>query len=108
MRVIDEKMTLIRELCQKYRVERLEVFGSSVEGEFHPDRSDIDLLVEFAPSQDLGPWLSHYFNLKSDLERAFGRKVDLVMSGALKNPYFIREVNRTRRTIYEAKNAEAS
>jgi predicted nucleotidyltransferase len=108
LRVIDDKLTTIREVCREYGVARLEVFGSVVDGDFDPERSDIDFLVEFAPTQDLGPWLVHYFNLKGKLEGVLGRSVDLVMASAPKSPYFLREVNRTRRTIYEAKNAEAS
>jgi hypothetical protein len=34
------------------------------------------------------------------LEELFGRPVDLVMTGAPRNPYFLREVNRTRRPLY--------
>jgi predicted nucleotidyltransferase len=108
LRVIDDNLTTIREVCRKYCVSRLEVFGSAVDGEFDPKRSDIDLLVEFTPAQDLGPWLSHYFELKDELERVLGHAVDLVMAGAPKSPYFVREIARTRRTLYETQNAQTS
>ena len=37
-------------LCRQYRVVRLEVFGSAARGtDFDPARSDVDLLVSFAP-----------------------------------------------------------
>ncbi len=100
--VIEGRGEEIKEVCRRYGVSKLEVFGSAVDGEFEEDRSDVDFLVEFLPGQDLGPWLSHYFDLKVALERLLGRTVDLVMYGAMKNPHFIREVNRTRRTVYAA------
>ena len=92
----------IEALCRQFNVARLEVFGSAADGTFDPARSDVDFLVEFLPGQDLGPWLAHYFDFKSELERVLGRNVDLVMPKAMKNPYFIREVNRTRRSLYAA------
>ena len=93
----------LADLCRRYGVQRLEVFGSASSGEgFDAERSDIDLIVEFRPGQDLGPWLAHYFELRDALAKLFGRPVDLVMEGALKNQRFMREVNRTRRTLYAA------
>jgi len=98
--LIEERHAEIEEVCRRYGVAKLEVFGSAVDGRFEQDRSDFDFLVEFLPGQALGPWLSHYFELKRELESLLGRTVDLVMPRAMKNPYFIREANRTRRTIY--------
>lgn len=100
--LIEENRAAIEMLCRRYNVARLEVFGSAVEGDFNPARSDVDFLVEFRAGQDLGPWLSHYFEFKSDLESLLNRTVDLVMPKAMRNPYFIREVNRTRRVLYAA------
>jgi hypothetical protein len=105
---LNEKKGLLASLCERFGVTKLEVFGSAADGEFDPAQSDVDFLVEFRRGQDLGPWLSLYFELKEELEALLGRAVDLVMSEAMKNPYFIREVNRTRRTVYEAKVSEAS
>jgi uncharacterized protein len=102
--LVEQKLGELARLCRAHRVWRLELFGSAA-GEsigFDPDRSDLDFLVEFEPDQDLGPWLKHYFAFKKTLERLFGRPVDLVMHSALKNPYFIRSVNRTRTVLYAA------
>jgi len=89
-------------------VTRLEVFGSAADASFDEERSDVDFLVEFEPDADLGPWLSRYFELQRELENVVGRPVDLVMAGAPKNPYFIREVNRTRKTLYASEDAQTS
>jgi hypothetical protein len=37
-----------------------------------------------------------------NLERLFGRPVDLVMARAIRNPYFLESVNRTRTVLYAA------
>jgi predicted nucleotidyltransferase len=97
----NSRNTDLTALCQRYGVKRLELFGSANTPAFDPQHSDFDFLVEFAPDnqQDL---FHRYFGLNEDLERLFGRKVDLVMVGAMKNPYFMDSVDRTRRLVYAA------
>jgi predicted nucleotidyltransferase len=100
--LLQDKIDDLARLCRDFGVARLEVFGSAAGPSFDPARSDVDLLVEFRPGVDLGPWLTRYFDLREKLSRLLGRDVDLVMASALKNPYFIREVNRTRQLLYAA------
>ena len=42
----------LRDLCRRFVVRRLEVFGSSARGDFDPAKSDIDFLVEFAAEEN--------------------------------------------------------
>ncbi|MEW6201804.1 MAG: nucleotidyltransferase domain-containing protein [bacterium] len=100
--LIEQNRETIGELCRRYGVERLEVFGSAADDTFDIEHSDIDFIVEFLPGQDLGPWLAHYHDLRDELERLLGRDIDLVMAGAPKNPWFLRELNRTRKVLYAA------
>jgi predicted nucleotidyltransferase len=101
--LLEKKHLAMEELCRKYRVTRLEVFGSAAGDAFDPERSDIDFLVEFQIGSNLGPWMANYFDFQNELENLLGCKVDLVMESALKNPYFIKEVNRSKKLLYEAK-----
>ncbi len=99
--VLAEKQSLISELCRKYGVRRLEVFGSAAERDrFDSQRSDVDLLVEYPAGHDLGPWLRDYFALRLELEALVGHRVDLVMSEAAKNRHFQQELERTRTPLY--------
>ena len=100
--VVSSKKEELAELCRQFGVARLEVFGSASTDTFDSGSSDVDLLVEFLPDQDLGPWMAHFFDFRTALEQCLGCKVDLVMPQAMKNPYFIQEVNRTRRLVYAA------
>lgn len=81
----------------------LEVFGSAADGTFRPESSDFDFLVEFFPL-GLGPreHYESYFGLCEDLEGLFARKVDLVEAGPMRNPYFERRVNESRKLVYGA------
>lgn len=71
----------IAELCRRYHVRELAVFGSAARGEARPD-SDIDLLVEFEPGARVG--LIGYASLMLDLTSLLGRKVDLVEKDGVK------------------------
>lgn len=87
-------------VCRRYGVYRLELIGSAAYGEFDPHDSDIDFVVSFEEGVDLGPWLSHYFELKEELEEVVGRRVDLVMATAMRDPRFIRSVAESREPVY--------
>jgi predicted nucleotidyltransferase len=100
--LIESKRATLMELCRRFGVQRLELFGSAATGVFDPAHSDLDFLVEFLPEQQLGPWLRHYFEFQAELARLFGRPVDLVLAGAVRNPYFRRELERTRTVLYAA------
>ena len=89
----------ISSLCQRYRVRRLELFGSAARSQdFVPGSSDADFLIEFAPDTPVD--LHRFFGLKTDLEQVLGIGVDLVEASAVRNPYVLADINRSRRTIY--------
>jgi predicted nucleotidyltransferase len=98
---IDHHRTVIEELCRRYHVRRLDLFGSAATDAFDAAVSDLDFLVEF----DATPTMSRadqYFGLIEALEDLFQRKIDLVTVQSLRNPYFIRAVSETRLTVYAA------
>lgn len=69
----------LAELCKKYGIAELAVFGSIARGDDRSD-SDVDLLYARLPGNDLG---MSYFALQEDLEKLFGRPVDLVPKDGL-------------------------
>ncbi len=99
--LIEDNREAIEALCRRFNVARLEVFGSAADDTFDPASSDLDFLVEFQPL-DPGSLADAYFGLLAELQRLFSRKVDLVTPKAIRNPYFLRAVNRTRRMLYAA------
>lgn len=78
---MDVDVERLREVCERYGVVRLEVFGSLATGTAGPD-SDIDLLYTLAPGVRLG-WAIEDLNV--ELAGVLGRPVDLVSRRAL-NP----------------------
>lgn len=91
----------LRELCQRYGVARLGLFGSAVKEDFDRETSDLDFLVSFLPKNP-SRLFDRYFGLKEELEELFGRDVDLLMEGAMKDPHLIESVGKSRVPLYES------
>lgn len=95
---IDVAPEQIADLCRRYRVREMALFGSAARGELRTD-SDIDVVVELQPNHGLG--LFEFDELQTELSRVFGRRVDLVSKSGLKpriRPFVLRDA----RVIYAA------
>ncbi len=86
------------DLCRRYQVRELSLFGSAARGEMRPS-SDLDLLVEFLPNAQVD--LVDYAGLMLDLSRLLCRKVDLVSKNGLK-PLIRDSVLEDARLVYAA------
>ncbi len=98
--IITENREKIAELCRTHHVRRLSVFGSAVRDDFDPERSDVDLLVEFDPSQE--GYAKNYFSLLFSFDQLLGREVDLVVDSAIRNPYLRSSIESDKVTLYAA------
>ncbi len=98
--LIEEHFDDIAQLCEQYGVRKLELFGSACTQEFDPERSDVDFLVEFSVPTVPG-YADLYLGFADSIEALLGRSVDLVTISAIKNPYFKRNIDRCRVTLYE-------
>ena len=98
---VEERSDELERLCIIHGVRRLDVFGSASTGQFDPDESDLDFLVEFQPAA-LDSYADAYFGLLEALGTLFGKPVDLVVESAIRNPYFLQSVKQTRTPVYEA------
>ncbi len=86
-------------LCQRYRIRRLSLFGSTLKGTNRPD-SDVNLLVEFEPGAT--PGLLRMTQIELELsELLAGSKVDLRTAEDLSR-YFREEVVDTAEVQYAA------
>lgn len=90
----------IARACRQFGVARLRVFGSAVTDDFDPARSDFDFFVDFQPQ--VADLLGTYLGLSAELARITGRKVDLVMTDAVENPYFAAQAARGAQDLYAA------
>jgi len=91
---------VVRAVCEKQPVARVQAFGSLVSGVPHAE-SDVDLLVEFLPGARVG--LLEMGALKEDLEERLGCSVDLVSRVAVersRNPYRRRSILSAPMTVY--------
>ncbi len=97
--LIEANRAEIAELCRRFHVRRLDVFGSAARGtDFDPARSDVDLLVSYASGHS--PDIGAYLDLQDALAELLGRRVDLVMETAVENPYVRAGIERCWQLLY--------
>jgi predicted nucleotidyltransferase len=94
---IDFQINQVVEFCQRWQVNEFSLFGSVLRDDFRPD-SDVDVLVSFNPT---APWsLFDLVTMQDELQRIFGRPVDLVEREGLRNPFRKRSILNGREVIY--------
>lgn len=98
MKLIENNIQKIIDLCKKHKVHKLFVFGSILTNRFN-DKSDVDLIVDFNKSE-VNDYFDNYFDFKYSLEDLLGRKIDLLEEQTIKNPYLKKSVDATRILIF--------
>jgi len=83
--------------CRERGIRKLSLFGSVLRSDFDPTRSDVDVLVEFAPGALDGVGL-RYFGYGEELSAILGHKVDFCSK---LNKYIAEAVRREAVTLYE-------
>ena len=87
-------------LCERYHVQRIDVFGSFARGQAE-EKSDLDLLVSFRPGVVHG---MSFLRFAEELEDLFGRRIDLLERHLVEQdharPVFQRMVLHDLRTLY--------
>jgi uncharacterized protein len=97
--IIASKQEKIIKLCQKYRVFKIELFGSATGDNFNPETSDLDFLVQFKPMSPV-EYADSFFELRESLEKLFNRSIDLVELATISNPYFLQKIESSRVVLY--------
>ena len=97
--LIEQRRPEIAQLCARYRVRELALFGSILRKDFDAASSDVDAAVSFGPPK--GESLARqYFDFKRELEELLGRQVDLVEIEAMPDTRLKRIIERTKVPIY--------
>jgi len=96
--VVSSKREALAELCGRFHVRRLEVFGSAARAtDFDTQRSDADFLIEFEPG--ITPTITLLLDIEDALQHELGRPVDVVERQVVEaSPNYLRR----RRILTEA------
>jgi uncharacterized protein len=97
-KIIEDNRDELIEILKRHHIKEAYLFGSVIKDNFN-NSSDIDLLVQFDPIIFNG-YAENLWNLEEKLQNLFERKVDVIPEHTLKNPYFIKEVQKNRIKIY--------
>ncbi len=107
MIVIDDKRDLIYDVCMRFVVSRMNVFGSALRADFRPGERVIDLLVQFTPIKPADLANSCFIILEL-LSSILNIPVDLAMSYAAKNSYIAAGTHWTNQVLYVLRSASVS
>src|SRR5436190_7676127 len=97
---IRQNPNLFKEICQQHRVYKMYAFGSAITNHFNEHSSDIDLLVDvdIPDPVNRGETL---LSLWDKLEAYFKRKVDLLTTNSIQNPFLKSSIDRSKELIYD-------
>lgn len=100
--------TEIADFGKRWKIHELALFGSALRDDFRSD-SDLDLLVTFTPDADWG--LLDHLQMQLELEKLFGRGVDLISKRALeRSTNWVRreEILQTAQILFSNEAADAT
>jgi len=87
----------IESFSHRWKIKEFSLFGSVLRKDFGP-QSDVDVLVSFVEG---AAWsLFDLVEMKAELEKIFGREVDLVEKDSLRNPFRRHAIMSGREVIY--------
>lgn len=92
-KLVGQNLPQIKQLMQRYGVEKAYLFGSAATGTMTED-SDIDFIIRFPDSMHYTTYADNYFALADALEALLNKEVELVTEKTLKNPYLLQSINR--------------
>jgi len=101
IKLVEENLNKLKEICQANNVAELYLFGSAASGVFN-ENSDLDFAVIL--NNDLSP-IEHgdaFFSLLFALQDLFKREIDLVSYRVVKNQIFKEELDKIKISLYAA------
>lgn len=99
MKLIELNIHHIIDLCKRFKVKKLYVFGSILTERFN-DNSDVDFSFHFEDDVDYRSYSDLLLGFYNELKRILGREVDLVDESNIQNKYFREELDDTKHLIY--------
>jgi predicted nucleotidyltransferase len=96
---IELPMEQIETFCRKYGVEELSLFGSVLRGDFGPG-SDVDVMLKFQPGH--GFTFENMPDIQDELAAIFGRPVDVIEKGRIRNPLRRQAIMSSYQVVYAA------
>lgn len=103
--LISDNRDAIADLCRRFGIRKLDLFGSAATGTFDPARSDLDFVADLG---DYPPGIAFRFlDFIEALEALLGYPVEMITEPSIRNPLFREAVDEQRVTIYEARDREA-
>jgi predicted nucleotidyltransferase len=97
---VQEKLPDLINILKRHKVKRAYAFGSVCTPRFN-QKSDVDLLISFEEGIDPIEYGDLYWSLDEKIPELLHHPVDILTEKQLRNPYFIKVMNKTKTALYE-------
>ncbi|MHA7130740.1 nucleotidyltransferase family protein [Algoriphagus namhaensis] len=97
--LVENKKSELEELCKRFSVEELFLFGSAAKASTQEPK-DLDFAVTFSSILSPIERGESYFRLGEALELLFQMEIDLVSYSAIRNPIFKEELDNSKAQVY--------
>ena len=96
---IDIPLSAVKAFCEKYGVEEFSLFGSVLRDDFGP-QSDVDVMLKFKAGHGFS--FENTPRIYEELEAIFGRPVDVIEKGRIRNPFRRQAIMSSYQVIHAA------
>ncbi len=98
---IDIPMDKLVELCKRWKIVELSLFGSVLRDDFTPE-SDVDVMIVLADDATLDHFYD-WLKIQDELSELFDhREIDLIERNRIINPFMRHSILNSRQEIYAA------
>jgi uncharacterized protein len=105
---IQNYLPSLERIFNKYKIEKVFLFGSLANGQFEAGSSDVDMQVSFSKDASISEKGQGFLNLYIELNELFGKKVDLITDDPIRNPFLRNSIERSKILIYDRTGAKAA
>ena len=101
VKIVENNIPTIIELCKKHKIKSLYLFGSATDSKYFNEESDVDFLYEYDKGKIAElEYADNYFDFLFSLQNILKRNIDLMPNEKLKNPYLLKQINSEKIKIY--------
>jgi hypothetical protein len=94
--LLEKKIPELIQVLKEHKVKRAYVFGSVC-----TDRFNSQSEIAFDINEPFEGYAANFWDMEEQLKKLLNRHIDIIPEHTLKNPYFIKEMEKTKTPLYE-------
>lgn len=100
--LVEDKRDDIAVLCRRFGIQRLDLFGSAATGDFDPETSDLDFVVDLGEYDDTVHL--RYLGLVAGLQDILECDIDVLTADTIRDPFLLAAIDHDKVRLYDARD----